>query len=42
MEIGQEFVDWIHLVQDRDQWWAFVNMMMNLWFLLKGRNFLTS
>jgi hypothetical protein len=25
-------MDWIHLAQDRDQWWAFVDMVMNLWF----------
>jgi len=25
-----EGVDWIHLAQDRDQWWALVNMVMNL------------
>jgi len=24
-------VDWIHLTEDRDQWQAFVNMVMNLW-----------
>jgi hypothetical protein len=29
-EIGSEGVDLIHLVQDRDQWWALVNMVMNL------------
>jgi hypothetical protein len=29
-EIGWEGVDWIHLVQDRDQWQAVVNMVMNL------------
>jgi len=29
-EIGWEGVDWIHLSQDRDQWWALVNMVMNL------------
>jgi hypothetical protein len=25
-------VDWIHLVKDRDQWWALVNMVMNFRF----------
>jgi hypothetical protein len=29
-EIGWEDVDWIHLAQDRDQWWAVVNTVMNL------------
>jgi hypothetical protein len=24
-------IDWIHLVQDRDQWRALVNMAVNLW-----------
>jgi hypothetical protein len=28
-EIGWEF-EWIHLAQDRDQWWALVNVVMNL------------
>jgi hypothetical protein len=23
-------MDWIHLAQDRDQWWAHVNTVMNL------------
>jgi hypothetical protein len=23
-------IDWIDLVQDRDRWWALVNMVMNL------------
>jgi hypothetical protein len=27
---GWEGVDWMHLAQDRDQWWALVNMVMNL------------
>jgi hypothetical protein len=29
-EIGWEGVDWIHLAQDRDKWWALVNTVMNL------------
>jgi hypothetical protein len=29
-DIGWEGVDWIHLAQYRDQWWALVNMVMNL------------
>jgi hypothetical protein len=24
-------LDWIDLAQDRDKWWAVVNMVMNLW-----------
>jgi len=24
-EIGWEVVDWMHLAQDRGQWWALVN-----------------
>jgi hypothetical protein len=29
-EIGREGVDWIHLVQERDQWQDLVNTVMNL------------
>jgi hypothetical protein len=29
MDLG-EVVDWIHLAQYRDQWWAVVNTVMNL------------
>jgi len=29
-QIGWEFVDRIHLAQDRDQWQVVVNMVMNL------------
>jgi hypothetical protein len=32
-EIGCEGVDWTHLMGDRDQWKALVNMVMNLWVL---------
>jgi hypothetical protein len=27
-------VEWIHLVQDRDCWWALVNVVINLWVLV--------
>jgi hypothetical protein len=30
-EIGWGGRDWIKLAQDRDQWWALVNTVMNLW-----------
>jgi hypothetical protein len=30
-EIGWDGMDWIALAQDRDQWRALVNMVMNLW-----------
>jgi hypothetical protein len=30
-EIGWDGIDWIDLAQDRDQWRALVNMVMNLW-----------
>jgi hypothetical protein len=29
-EIGWKGMNWIHLAQDRDQWWSFVNKGMNL------------
>jgi hypothetical protein len=28
--VGAGSVEWIHLAQDRDRWWAFVNAVMNL------------
>jgi hypothetical protein len=29
-EIGWGGMDWIHLAQDRDQWWDLVNTVKNL------------
>jgi len=29
-EVGCKGIDWIDLAQDRDRWWAFVNVVMNL------------
>jgi hypothetical protein len=29
-ELGWEGLEWIHLTQDREQWWALVNAVMNL------------
>jgi hypothetical protein len=42
MEMGWEGVDWIHLVQERDQWRAVVKTVTNLRVQLKAGNFLTS
>jgi hypothetical protein len=30
-EIGWECVNWMHLAEDREQWWALVNTVMNHW-----------
>jgi hypothetical protein len=30
-EIGWEGVDWMHMVEDRDQWQAVMNVVMNFW-----------
>ena len=29
-EVGSGGIDWIDMAQDRDRWWAFVNVVMNL------------
>jgi len=29
-EVGCEGMGWIRLAQDRDRWWALVNVVMNL------------
>ena len=30
-EVGCDPRDWITLAEDRDQWWAYVRAIMNLW-----------
>jgi hypothetical protein len=30
-EIRCDVIDWIHVAQDRDNWWALVNIVMILW-----------
>jgi hypothetical protein len=30
-DIGLKSVDWIHLAQKSDQWWAIVNTAINVW-----------
>jgi hypothetical protein len=39
-EIGWDGMDWIELAQDRDQWRALVNTVMNFGFLKIAGNFL--
>jgi hypothetical protein len=29
-EVGWRDMDWIYLAQDRDRWWALVNVVMNI------------
>jgi hypothetical protein len=41
-EIGCRGVDWFHLAQDRDQWWALVNTVMDFQVPFKVGNFLGS
>jgi hypothetical protein len=41
-EIDWGGMDWIDLAQDRDQWRALVNTVMNLWVLQNVSKFLSS
>jgi hypothetical protein len=41
-ELGWDGMDWIDVAQDRDQWRALVNMVMDLWFPLNTGKFLSS
>jgi hypothetical protein len=41
-EMEWKGVDWMHLVQDWDQWQAFVKMVINLWVPQKACNLFTS
>jgi hypothetical protein len=40
--MGWDGMDWIDLAQDRDQWRAVVNTVMNLWVPLNAGKFLSS
>jgi hypothetical protein len=42
MKIGWEGADWIPLAQDRDQWWAVVNMVNEISGSIKDGEFLDS
>jgi hypothetical protein len=41
-DIGWGGMDWIDLAQDRDQWRALMNIVMNLWTLFNFWKFLSS
>jgi hypothetical protein len=38
-KLGLRFVDWIYLVQDRNQWWAFINTAVKLLVSLRTQYF---
>jgi hypothetical protein len=41
-EIRWDGMDWIDLAQDRDQWRALVNTVMNIWVPLNAGKFLSN
>jgi len=41
-EVGCGDTDWIELAQDRDRWWALVNVVMNLRVPMNAGNFFIS
>jgi hypothetical protein len=41
-EIGWRGVDWMHLAQDRDRWWAVVNTEIKFLVPYTAGNFLAS
>jgi hypothetical protein len=30
LKIGWGYIDWIHLAQDKDQWWTLVNTVIRI------------
>jgi hypothetical protein len=40
-EVRRGDMDWIDLAQDRDRWWALVNVIINFRVSLNAGNFLT-
>ena len=41
-EVEWPVVDWMHLSEDQEEWWAFVNTVMNLWIPEETVHFLTN
>jgi hypothetical protein len=41
-EIAWMGLDWIYLIQDRDRWWALLNILINLWVSQSSGNFLAN